>query len=346
MKRRLVALFTPIVLLALLFTGCGTSGATSDSASYDGGGAAPGAEGRAAPAANIGDQLTESATDGENGAVAGEADQSERSQGITTSGSSAETALNALLAERKIIRKANVSIEVDSFDEAYGKLNTIITGVGFVQESNISTEKVFTNGGQKLIKRGVIVLRVDRNKFDTVFGNVKGIGTVLEENTGTEDVTSKYYDVESRLRLLKYEQERLEAHLQRLEDLDSIFKTESRLTEIRVEIENLTVNLTKLSELVDLATITINLNEKRPDEPVLTAEISYGKRLLGNFTDSMKGVTGFLGELLIFLVGLIPVLLMLGVFTLLVVLLYKRVYKPAVKRRSVKAEAQPPSPKA
>ena len=219
---------------------------------------------------------------------------------------------------------------MDNFDIAYGKINSFILGIGFVAQSNVNTEKVYVNGEQKLIKRGVIVIRVQKDRFEKVLNDVKGLGTIYGEDMGTDDVTAQYYDIESRLRLLRYEESRLEEYLKKLDDPDKIFKTQSRLTDIRHEIEGLTVNLRRLSDLVELSTITINMNEKHPGigtEP--PKPLGYGDRLLKNLMDSIKGVVNFCGELLIFIIQALPVLILMGLFVLLALFIYKKIAKNA-----------------
>ena len=232
---------------------------------------------------------------------------------------------NAILAERKIIRSANLTIEVKDFDSAFNNIESIILGIGFIQETNIDTDRVYLNEEEKLVKGGTIVLRVDKTQFDSVIGKLKGIGDVFNYTTNGQDVTEQYVDVESRLRLLKVEQEKLEAYLIKLDDLEKIFQVESRLTDIRYQIEGLTGNLNKLSSLVDLATITIQMNERRPDyrpEPE-----SYGDKLLNSLKDSLLQVVEFLGDLLVFIVAALPVLIVLGLFILLGVFIIRRIPK-------------------
>lgn len=247
----------------------------------------------------------------------------EAADSLAGSGASAVDVSNAILNERKIIRSANLTIEVENFDSAFNNIESIILGIGIVQETNINTERVYVEDELKLVKSGTIVLRVDKSKFDSVIGKLKGIGDVFNYTTNGQDVTDQYVDVESRLRLLRMEQSKLEAYLAKLDDLDKIFKTESRLTDIRFEIESLTGNLNKLNSLVELSTITITMNEKRPgyDPKPLT----YGDRLLNSIKDSLLEVVEFLGDLLIFLVAAIPVLLLIGLFVLIGFSIYRRI---------------------
>lgn len=234
---------------------------------------------------------------------------------------------NAILNERKMIRSANVTVEVEDFDEAYSKLNTFILGIGFIQETNINTEKAYFDNKQKLIKRGSIIIRVDKNKFDKVLNSIKGIGDVYNWNINGQDVTDKFIDIESRIRLLKLEEGRLEEYLKKLTDIDQIFKTESRLTEITQQIENLTGNLKKMSDLVELSTITVNMNEKTPNQTVQIKPVTYGQRLVTNLTDSLKGVIHFFGELVIILVAALPVLILLALFIIIILFIYRRIPK-------------------
>ncbi|HPV02262.1 MAG TPA: DUF4349 domain-containing protein [Clostridiales bacterium] len=254
---------------------------------------------------------------------------------------------NPILDERKIIRSANLSIEVENFDTAFGNIKTIINGIGFIQETNINTERVYDNEEVKFIKRGTIVLRVDRSKFDSVLDRLNGIGEVYNYTTHGDDVTEQYYDVESRLRLLRLEQEKIEAYLAKLNDLDQIFKAESKLTEIRYQIESLTGKLNKLSSLVELSTITIDMYEKRPGSDA--KPMTYGEKLLESLKGSLLGVVEFLGGFLLFIVSALPVLILLALFAWVCVAVYRRIARNrrlgygAADAAAVKArpEAQP-----
>jgi hypothetical protein len=244
---------------------------------------------------------------------------------LAGTGSTIENVSNAILAERKIIRSANLTIEVENFDEAYNKIEGIILGIGIVQDSNVTTNKIYIEDQLKLVKSGTIVLRVNKDKFDSVINNLKGIGEVYNLQINGQDVTDQYIDTESKLRLLKLEQSKLEAYLEKLDDLDKIFRVESRLTEIRQEIESLTGNLKKMSSLVELSTITLTLNEKYPDSANRYKTQTYWDRLLNNLKSSLESVGMFLGDLLVFIIAAIPVLVVFGLFILLGVFIYRRI---------------------
>ncbi len=224
-------------------------------------------------------------------------------------------AYNSILAKRKVIFNGNVTVEVEDFDETYGKINSFISGIGFLQSSQVTKDKVERKDKIYTVKRGVIVIRVAREKFHEVFSNVKSLGDVIEETTGTQDVTSQYFDIESRLKILRIEEERLLDYLEKITDPETIFKYEKRLTQIRQEIESYTGTLRKWDDLVDLSTITINLREKEP-EYVKDIEDGkpYGQRLADAFKSSLEGVVNFVGDFIAVIAQAIPVLVLLAIF--------------------------------
>lgn len=340
MRKRILAILVAAFLILASFAGCGSKkeaampsgqskGYTDEvnGVSFDTTAAADGAM-----------QYSSAEAPQEVKGDSGEADS------IAGGGSAIDTVNSAILSERKIIRSANISLEVDNFDEALNSVYTIINGIGIVQNSNVVTDKIYVDGEYKPLKNGTIVLRVYKEKFDSVLNNLKGIGEVTNENINGEDVTDRYIDTESRLRLLKMEQEKLEAYLAKLDDLDKIFKTESRLTEIRYEIESLTGSLNKMSSLVELSTITISMREKNPYEDKKPVKQTYWNRVLENLKSSFEGVIYFLGDFFIFIVAAIPVLLMLGLFGLLIWVIVRRI-KKRVRHSSGPAinKQQPPA---
>ncbi len=328
------------ILMVSLLAGCGSSGtATSDEAAtqaMDMNGVAPAAE---APAMAGGVTYTSSdkgKSDSGFADAAGYAGPDRASEEgavtVTSIGGGVDVSQdvsNAILAERKVIRSANVSLEVENFDEAYGQISNFILGIGYIQSTSIDTDKVYISKEEtKLVRNGMMVIRIDKDRFDKVLNSLKGIGTVLSWNLNSEDVTKNFIDTESRLRLLKIEESKIEEYMKKLTDLDQIYKTESKLTELRYQIEALTGNLRQMSDLVDLSTITINISEKYPDALNKPEEPkTYGQRLLQNLSDSFKGVINFVGELIIILVAALPVLILLGLVAIAAIVLYRRTSK-------------------
>lgn len=330
MPKKLLGILLVIAVMATLMAGCGSSNKS--------------AEMTASPKA---DYDSRNSWDNNYGGEAAPAEtpRDYEADSLAGGGGTPVDVSNVILAERKIIRSANLTIEVDNFDTAFANIEGIIANIGFIQQTNINTERVYVEDEMKLVRRGTIVLRVDKSKFDSVLNSLRGLGDVFNYTTEGQDVTDQYFDVEARLRLLKMQQEKLEAYVAKLDNIEEIYKAESKLTEIRYQIESLTGNLNKLSSLVELSTITVNLNEKRPGgDP---KPVTYGQRLLNSLKESILNVVELIGDLLLFIVAALPFLVFIGLCVLLGMWIYKKTIKKRIERNGfAKGAAYPGGPAA
>ncbi|NLG88604.1 MAG: DUF4349 domain-containing protein [Clostridiaceae bacterium] len=260
----------------------------------------------------------------------------EQASGIVGTGYGGNNTSLDILAQRKVIRNANLKLEVDDFYTAYGNLQSMITGIGFIQESNIHRDYYTFDGERRSRITGDITIRVDARHFDNILNDVKGLGEVIDDRIYSTDVTDQYFDTEGRLKILKIEYEYLEEYMRSLKDPDAIFKTRMRMTELQTEIERLTGTLNKWSDLVELSTIYIRLEEKYPDEMTKKNE-TYWDRLRNSVKDMLAGVVEALGNLLIFIIEAIPTLIVLGILFLIGLRIYKKHFK--------KKKALPPEEK-
>lgn len=281
------------------------------------------------------DVLTESAE--ESKAVA------DAAQGIVGTGfspaTSANTGSNAtldILAQRKVIRNANLSIEVEDFYTAYGNLQAMINGIGYISDSNIHREFYTYENERKSRVTGEITIRVDARRFDYILNDLKGLGDVIDDRIYSTDVTDQYFDTEGRLKVLKIEYEYLEEYMRSLTKPEDIFKTRTRMTELQTEIERLTGTLNKWNNLVELSTIYVRMTEKYPDEMVKKQGYTYWNRIEDAFNRSITGVINALGNLLIFIIQAIPTLVLLGLFGWIAY----RIYKKFIKKRNTESPGE------
>lgn len=216
-----------------------------------------------------------------------------------------------ILAQRKLIRNANISIEVGDFYKEYGNIQSMINGIGFVQEITTSRQYYDYKGERRSRIIGNITLRVDAKQFDAILNGIKGLGEITDDRIYSTDITDQFYDTEGRLKILRIEYEFLEEYMMSLKDPDSIFKTRMRMTELQTEIERLTGTLNKWTDLVELSTIYIQMTEKYPED--MKGRTSYWERLGDTIKNSLTGIVDALGDLLIFIIEAIPTLVILAI---------------------------------
>lgn len=228
-------------------------------------------------------------------------------------GSSVSTGTNFdILAQRKIIRNANVSLEVDDFYKQYGNIQSMIAGIGYVQEINTSRQYYDYKGERKSRITGNITIRIDAKQFDNILNGIKGLGEITDDRVYSTDITDQFFDTEGRLKILKIEYEFLEEYMMSLKDPDSIFKTRTRMTDLQTEIERLSGTLNKWKDLVELSTIYIQMTEKYPEDMNI-GKITYWDRLKNAVENSLTGIVDALGNLLIFVIEAIPTLVILAI---------------------------------
>jgi len=257
----------------------------------------------------------------------------------TSSGSTGTGTSLDILAQRKVIRNANLSVEVDDFYVAYGNLQAMITGIGYISESNIHRDFYTYENERRSRVTGEITIRVDARHFDTILNDVKGLGEVIDDRIYSTDVTDQYFDTEGRLKVLKIEYEYLEEYMRSLTKPEDIFKTRTRMTELQTEIERLTGTLNKWNDLVELSTIYVRMTEKYPDEMTKSQRNTYWSRVENAFNRSITGIIDALGDLLIFIIQAIPVLLVLILAGWIVYRFAKKIIK-SLNRKNTGERAQ------
>jgi hypothetical protein len=122
---------------------------------------------------------------------------------------SATPAPNGTTNNRKLVRNANVDLEVKSFDEALQSISALASeGRGYV--ATTSSEKQ-ENG--KL--RGQIVVKVLPENLDDFLAKLRKLGDVKNQTLAAEDVTKQYVDTDARLRNARLVEQRLVALLRK-----------------------------------------------------------------------------------------------------------------------------------
>lgn len=156
---------------------------------------------------------------------------------------------------RRVIRTAQLSVEVEQFNVASRRLLAIAEAAGgFVADSSYAE----TDG----ILSGTFVLRVPAPRFNAVVDQVEKIGTVLQRRISGQDVTEEYVDLQARVRNLERHEQSLLAFMDRASKVSDLLAIEQELARVRGGIEQLTGRMRYLDHHVDLATIEIAAREK------------------------------------------------------------------------------------
>ncbi|MDQ6622823.1 MAG: DUF4349 domain-containing protein, partial [Verrucomicrobiota bacterium] len=165
-------------------------------------------------------------------------------------------------ANRKLVRNAQVEIEVVKFDDAVAQ----ITAFASENRGYIATSGSEKQANGKL--RGEVVVKVLPEKLDAFLLQLRALGEVKNQTLGTEDVSKKYFDTDARLKNARLMEQRLADILKtKTGKVSDLLEVERELGRVREQIEQMQGELKFVDAQVAFATVTIALAEKNMDVP-------------------------------------------------------------------------------
>jgi len=227
----------------------------------------------------------------------------------------------------KIIKNGYMSVETLDFDDT---TSTIIRKVqqegGFIASSNIQgwSRK---DTGNKPMRNAHFKVRIPSDRFEQYMTDIGELGNVTRTESWGEDVSAQYFDTEARLESLTTQEDRLLTILSKAEKLSDILELERELSDVRYEIENLTGTLKKWDNLVAYSTLDLDVYEVEKIEEIEKEPENLWEKIAGSFHKSLKNIAIILENLLIFLIGAIPFLVLFAVIGLIAYAIVRSVRK-------------------
>lgn len=324
MKKSICVILSVLLMVSLL-CGCGSSSsgsyAKSDSA----------ASGGSAPAYYA-----------ENGWAMDEAAEMAEEAKTSGSGSTVQKTGSNLPENVKLIYRASIDMESTEFDKALEGLNELVASMGgYYENSELNNYSSY--------RRGYYVVRLPSENFEAFCSAVGGLAQINSLSRSAEDVSEKYYDLESRLATQRTKLERLQELLKQAEEMEDIITLESAISDTELTIENLTGSLRKYDSLVGYATVNITLSEVYKLTEVEEPVIGFGAKLAQAFrTGSARFADGFESFLLAIARGWIGWLIFI-VLVVAVILVVRKIKRRREARYAAAYTApqppqQPPCP--
>jgi hypothetical protein len=222
---------------------------------------------------------------------------------------------------RKVIRNAELSIEVQSPAAAESKVSSLIEKMGGYVAS--SAREVVAGEGEQKWTTVTLSLRVPAERLDETLREIKRLGVGAEtEKIGSEDVTDEYIDVAARVANQRRLEQQLVTILAQASKVDEALKVHQELANARTEIDRLEGRKRFLESESALAKISVSLAPLRPVVGFSTAEVGVNVRKAA--TDSVS-VAGGIVTLAIRAAGvLLPLFVLFGLPLLSALWLLKR----------------------
>ena len=216
----------------------------------------------------------------------------------------------AVQSERKLVRTAQLSVEVKDMDAAIDALTGRVQALG----GTIDACEIGGRRGEN--RRGSLELIVPSTSLDGFLSDVGGLGTVTRESIQTTDMTDTYYDNASRLESARAQKQRLDELYAQAQDMSDIIEITDAIYDLQWEIDALTGANQRIDTRVALSQVSISLTEKASEEPEETP--GFLERVKESAEDGLGALGDFLESLVLFVVWAAPWLALIAAVVVVV----------------------------
>ena len=204
----------------------------------------------------------------------------------------------------KLVYSANLDIETKDIDAALDSIYAKIKEVDGIIESeelnnmgNVTYDdyvRYYDNA------RAFIYVRVPQEHYETFINSIEtedGSIVVTDVAKSVENLTDTYYDLDSRLRSLRVQEERLFDFMKSAKSVSEMLDVEDRLSEVQYEIDRITNSLETIDNDVKYSKVKLDVREvvkytERTENPKNFIERLWGyiTGSVENFLDNVEGL--------------------------------------------------------
>jgi hypothetical protein len=173
-----------------------------------------------------------------------------------------------LQTERMVIFNANLSIAVDDPEASMKSVSKLAEDLGgYVVSANLY-QTVLENGVK--VPRASVTIRVPAEKLQIALETIKAETDqpVISENVSSQDVTSEYTDLGSRLRNLEATEQQLMVIMDRATKTEDVLSVFNQLNQVREQIELIKGQMKYYEQSAALSSISAELIPNEAVQPL------------------------------------------------------------------------------
>lgn len=239
--------------------------------------------------------------------------------------------------DRKIIRNADLSLEVDSPAEAQHRITSIAESQGGFVVTSEAKQREHTDPSKRTLDIKLVV-RIPSEKFGAALDEIKKLASNLPaENVTGQDVTEDFIDLEARIKTQKALELQFIEIMKQARKVEDALEVQRQIAEVRTEIERLEGRKRFLENRSSLSTITVNIQAPKV---IAVNPTGYGHSIREAVSDSLELASGMLVFFVRFVIMIVPVF----VFVLLPSGLILRYFVRRAKRVRLAEALATPSP--
>ena len=222
--------------------------------------------------------------------------------------------------QQKLVYTSRLTVDTTEFDAYADAVRQKVSELGgYIEQSEVSGDA--ENGGRSLY----MTIRVPAEKRNELTDTAKSNAKVRSQSESVEDVTLEYVDVQSHIEALQTEQQTLLGLLEKADSIDTTLAIQNQLTEVRYQLESYSSRLKVMQNQVDYSTLELSAYEVT--RVTATEKDTFLTRLKDRFVGSLTALGNGCENVVLFILGGLPILAVCGVLLAVIVLLVRRVRK-------------------
>ena len=209
--------------------------------------------------------------------------------------------------QKKFIKNGRLRFETDDLIKTKSFLTDLIKETkGYISADNQSQ-----SGSRNY---NFLTVRIPTKNFDSFMNKLSGEVEKFEmKDITVEDVTERFYDLQTRLKTKKELEKKYLQILQKAKTVKEILEVEREINKLREDIESTEGRFKYLSKQVSFSTLTIQFYKQVGSEPNFSSKI----------IDSLKDGINYISSFFLGVLSIWPFILILGI----VALFFKRLKK-------------------
>jgi len=225
----------------------------------------------------------------------------------------------AELTDKKIIKNGELTLKVNSADDASRRISDIAKTNG----GEVASSSFYQTA--KNVKSGTVTVKVPVANFEKAFSELKKVATlVVRESTTGQDVTEQYADLQAQLKNKQVEEQQFQNILGQAQKIQDILDVTQQLYRVRGEIERLQGRIKFMDSQTDMSSITVSLSE---DENITFADSWRPWQVIKEtFNGLVKSIQGFVNFLIVLIIQVIPVLVLYLLIFYIIYRIGKKIY--------------------
>jgi hypothetical protein len=245
--------------------------------------------------------------------------------------------LGSIAEERIVIKEARLEIVVADPPETLDMISRLADDMGGYVVSAYLHQTRTASGEEH--PRATITIRVPSEKLDEALNRIEAESDRLPvRQVNSQDVTSEYTDLQSRLRNLEAAENQLIRIMDSASRTEDVLNVHRELTNVREQIELIKGKIQYYEQSARLSSISVEI---LPKEAVLPITIA-GWQPAGVFRDSLQALVNTLQFLVTVLIVIVTYVLPLIIIVLLPIYMVVRLLLRKRSQRRAKTATQSP----